>query len=59
VNIEAHIFRFNENLYNKTIVVEFCKKLRDEKKFSSREDLIAQLKKDAVVARRSFSSKSS
>lgn len=42
-SIEVHIFDFNENIYNKTIGVEFIKRTRDEAKFSSLEELKAAL----------------
>ncbi len=46
INVEAHIFHFKQNLVGKTIVVEFLKKIRDEKRFSSKKQLIVQIKKD-------------
>jgi len=49
--IEVHLFDFDENLYGKEIIVQFFKRLRDEKKFSSKEGLIAQIRKDAHRAR--------
>jgi len=44
--IEAHIFDFNQDLYNKEIKIEFIEFLREEKKFNSAEELIIQLKID-------------
>jgi riboflavin kinase / FMN adenylyltransferase len=44
--IETHIFNFEQNLYGKTIIIHFLKKIRDERKFSSELHLCAQLKKD-------------
>jgi len=46
VNIEVHIFNFNKELYNKDIIVEFVKKIRNERVFDTKEKLIAQLKRD-------------
>lgn len=46
VNIEVHIFDFTGDLYGKVIIVEFVKKIREEKAFQSKERLIEQLKKD-------------
>ncbi len=37
--LEAHIFDFNEDIYNKSIKVSFLKFIRDEKKFSSLDEL--------------------
>jgi riboflavin kinase/FMN adenylyltransferase len=42
-SIEVHIFDFNFDLYNQEISVEFVKRIRDEKKFESKEELKQQL----------------
>lgn len=44
--IETHLKGYDGNLYGKTIRVEFIKRIRDVKKFSSVEELKAQLKQD-------------
>ncbi len=44
--IEVHIFDFNKNIYGKEIEVFFVKKLRREKKFKNKNELIQQIKKD-------------
>ncbi|MGI9554059.1 MAG: riboflavin kinase, partial [Thermodesulfobacteriota bacterium] len=44
--IETHIFDFSRNVYGSDINVEFVKRLRDEKKFDSVDDLISQIKLD-------------
>lgn len=44
--IEIHFFEWNENLYNKKIVVELIEFIRDEKKFENLEALQNQLLKD-------------
>jgi len=49
--LEVHLLDFSQNLYNKLIKVEFLKKIRNEKKFSSPQQLIVQIKKDEVKAR--------
>ena len=46
VSIEVHILDFYEDIYNQTIEIEFLKKIRDEQKFKSVDELIEQLKKD-------------
>lgn len=46
LTVEAHIIGEDENLYNRNIRLEFVDRLRDEKKFGSVVDLVAQLKKD-------------
>jgi len=46
VQLEVHIFDFNHNLYGHDILVEFVRKIRDEKTFPSLDDLILQIQKD-------------
>ena len=50
-NMETHIFDFNKELYGKHIRVEFLKMTRDEVKFSSVEELAAQIVKDCRTAK--------
>jgi len=50
-NMETHIFNFGKELYGKTIRVEFIKKMRDEKKFDSIDELAKQITKDCVAAK--------
>lgn len=44
--VEIHIFDFSENIYGEKISVYFLRRLRDEVKFNSEEQLIKQLKLD-------------
>ncbi len=44
--IETHIIDFNEDIYHQDLQVCFHTRIRDEKKFSSVEDLITQLNAD-------------
>lgn len=46
ISIEAHLLDFTGNLYNAELELEFIDKIRDEKKFSSKEELIKQIKED-------------
>lgn len=46
LTVEAHIIGADEDLYNRMIRLEFVDKLRDEQKFGSVDELIAQLEKD-------------
>jgi riboflavin kinase/FMN adenylyltransferase len=55
--IEIHIFDFNQDLYGQQLEVEVHKKVRDEKKFDSIEQLSQQIEKDTLFARQYFSSK--
>ncbi len=47
-SIEVHIFDFNKNIYNKKIIISLIKFLRNEKKFESKESLIAQITEDVL-----------
>ena len=49
---ETHILDFNENLYGKTVTVEFLKFLRSEKKFNSLEELTEQVHTDINLAKK-------
>ncbi len=51
INIETHIFDFNKNIYEEEINLRFLKFIRDEKKFSGKEELILQLQKDEKLCR--------
>ena len=45
-SLEIHFFNFKDNIYGKNVSIEIIKKIRDEKKFSSIDQLKIQLKKD-------------
>ena len=51
---EVHLFNFNENIYGEYLRVYFLKKIRDEKKFNSIEDLKNQLNQDKDNCKRSL-----
>ena len=51
ITIEAHLFNFSGNLYRRQIIVEFVKKIREEKLFFSESELIVQLRKDQIKVR--------
>ena len=44
--VEVHILNFNENIYEQQIRVNFIKRIRNEKKFSTINELSKQIKKD-------------
>ncbi len=46
VKMEVNIFDFNEDIYGKTVCINFLKYLRDEKKFNTLEELIDEIKED-------------
>jgi len=50
-SIEVNIFDFSDDIYGKPVTVEFHRKLRDEVRFRSAEELIEQIKKDRDDAR--------
>ena len=52
--LEAHLFDFDKMIYGKHISVEFFKRLRDERKFSSIDELVAQIATDIKTAREFF-----
>jgi riboflavin kinase/FMN adenylyltransferase len=52
--LEAHLFDFNKDIYGKHISVEFFKRLRDEKKFTSIDELVEQIAIDIQAARDFF-----
>ncbi len=49
--IEIHLLDFQEDLYGKKMQIEILKRLRDEQKFDSIENLTQQIKKDESFAR--------
>ena len=48
---EVHIFDFSENIYNKTIKITFIKRIRDEQKFNSLQELKNQIQIDIKTAK--------
>ncbi len=52
LSVETHILDFDQNIYGKKIKLNFIKRLRNEKRFSSIEALAAQIKRDIEEARK-------
>lgn len=52
--LEVHILDFAGDIYHRNISVEFCKKLRDERKFASLDELKQQIQRDLEVGRSYF-----
>lgn len=50
--LEAHLFDFDGDLYGRRISVEFVARLRDEEKYPDLPTLVAQMDRDADMARR-------
>jgi riboflavin kinase/FMN adenylyltransferase len=46
LSIEVHILNFNQNIYNEKLTIFPIQKIRDEKKFSSLDELKNQIQKD-------------
>jgi len=46
VRVETHIPRFTGELYGEKIEIRFLERLREEKRFDSKEDLIDQIQRD-------------
>ena len=54
IHIETHLLDFTRDIYGEEMRVSFFKKIRDEKKFSSVNDLITQIDKDVQAAKEFF-----
>jgi riboflavin kinase/FMN adenylyltransferase len=52
IHIETNLFDFNNDIYGEVLHIEFLQKIRDEKKFSTVNDLIEQIKKDVNSAKK-------
>ena len=52
--VETYILDFDKDIYHKEIEVFFIDKLRDEMKFSSKEELIDQMKDDTLKVRKYY-----
>lgn len=54
-HIEVYLFNFNKNIYGEYLEIQFIKKMREERKFSSPEALTEQVKKDINLAKEASS----
>ncbi|MDP4134165.1 MAG: bifunctional riboflavin kinase/FAD synthetase [Bacillota bacterium] len=54
IKIESNIFNFNNEIYGKTIEVALIEYIRDEIKFKNKEELIKQIDKDFICAKKIF-----
>ncbi|BBN80935.1 riboflavin biosynthesis protein [Pseudoalteromonas sp. A25] len=55
--LEVHLFNFNQDVYGHFMQVELIKKLRDEQKFDTLEQLTAQIAHDVAAAKQCFNFK--
>ena len=55
--LETYIFEFNKNLYQKKIRVYFLKFIRGDRKFSNQNELIKQMNKDVILAKKGLKGK--
>jgi riboflavin kinase/FMN adenylyltransferase len=53
-SLEAFLFDFSGDLYGRRLSIEFVKKLRDEARFASLDELAAQIRRDCDAARNHF-----
>ena len=53
---EVYILNFSQDIYGKEITLELMKKLRDNKRFDSKEELVEAMSQDEIDARRFFKS---
>jgi riboflavin kinase/FMN adenylyltransferase len=51
LSVEAHLFDVTADLYGAAVRVEFIARIRDERKFASVQELVAQIACDAQTAR--------
>lgn len=56
VKVECHILDFDRDVYHKTATLLFIDRLRDEKRFSGRENLVEAIQADIQSSRAIFSS---
>src|SRR3970282_2502980 len=52
--IEAHIFNFEGNLYDRKIALYLDEYIREDQKFDSAQDLKLQLRKDEVLVKQYY-----
>ena len=54
VHVETHLLNFHGDIYDSPFRVHFVKRLRDELKFNSVTELVAQIRRDCLAAKELF-----
>jgi len=54
IQLEVHLFNFEQDIYGDQVCVSFQKKIRDEKKFNSFDDLKTQIQIDCDQAKKNL-----
>jgi riboflavin kinase / FMN adenylyltransferase len=57
LHIETNLFDFDLDIYGETLEIQFLQKIRDEIKFPTVNDLVAQIKRDVEFARTTLDSR--
>ncbi|NLD39375.1 MAG: bifunctional riboflavin kinase/FAD synthetase [Desulfatiglans sp.] len=52
LSIETHILDFSGDIVGEKLAIRFVDRLRDEKKYSSKDELVRQIEKDVINARK-------
>lgn len=52
--VESYILNFEDDIYGESVRLSFIKRIRDEMKFSSAEELVAQIREDVRSAKTIF-----
>jgi len=55
LRVEAHLLDFDGDLYGQQLQITFSRKLREERRFASLDELRAQIQRDIAAARAHFS----
>ena len=55
--LEVHLFNFEEELYGEELRVHFAERLRDEQRFTSLDELKAQIARDSERARQTLATR--
>lgn len=55
MSIEVHLFDFAENLYGQNLEMFFIQKLREERRYPHKDELVRQIRHDELVAKKILS----